>query len=339
LPTTAAAPATKTTATAAPPLEISETGTTIRFTATNAAKPFVLVFDRALGVVTHYSYRGVRLLERGPRPDFWRAMTDNDLGAWRAVSAAAHDDPALDIMVWRHAGESWRVRNVRLQRVDAGTARLVVDGELPAVGAQYTMTYTVDGNGQVTVEGAYRPGPRKLAMMPRFGMELVASPGLESLEWYGRGPAETYSDRAFERIGVHRSTVAREWVGYSRPQENGNKVEVRRVTLVGPDNVGLEAIGQPLLSVGARHVSIADMEGAAYDFQLPLRPEIYLNLDLAQMGVGGMDSWTRRAYPMDAYRLPADRPLSYRYLLRPIDVPRTANSGIAVKAPAARTAR
>jgi beta-galactosidase len=302
-----------------PPLEISEAGPIIRFSGGAPDRPFVLVFDRALGLVTHYGYRGVKLLERGPRPDFWRPMTDNDLGAWHAVAEAARTDPALDIMVWRHAGESWRVRSVRLERVDAGTARLIADGELPAVGAQYTMTYTIDGSGQVAVEGAYRPGTRKLAMPPRFGMELVVSPGLESMEWYGRGPAETYSDRAFERVGRYRSTVAGAWFSYSRPQENGNKVDVRRVTFVGPGGIGLEAVGQPLLSVGARHPTTADIEGAAYEFQLPRRPEIHLNLDLAQMGLGGINSWTASAYPMPAYRLAADRPLSYRYVLRPVD--------------------
>jgi beta-galactosidase len=313
LPTGAAAPVAPA---AASRLDVVEEGPIVRFT---GAKPFVLVFDRALGVVTHYSYRGVRLLERGPRPDFWRPMTDNDRGAWHAVAAAARTDATLDIMVWRHAADTWRVRDVRVERVDAGTARLIADGELSGVGARYTMTYTVDGNGQVIVSGEYRPGARKVAMMPRFGMELVVSPGLERLEWYGRGPAETYSDRAFERVGLHRSTVAREWFAYSRPQENGNKVDVRRVSFVGAEGVGLEAVGQPLLSVGARHVTTDDIEGAAYDFQLPRRPEIYVNLDLGQMGLGGINSWNAAAYPMGPYRIASDRPHAYRYVLRPVD--------------------
>ena len=92
--------------------------------------------------------------------------------------------------------------------------------------------------------------------MPRFGLEFVASPGLEHLAWYGRGPAETYSDRAFERVGVYRSTVGREWVEYSRPQENGNKTDVRWVELTNAQGLGLRAEGLPLLSVVARHVSV-----------------------------------------------------------------------------------
>ena len=146
----------------------------------------------------------------------------------------------------------------------------------------------------------------------------MASPGLEQMTWYGRGPGETYSDRAFERVGVYRSTVSREWVEYARPQENGNKIDVRWVELTNQQGIGLRAEGLPLLSVGARHVTTSDIEQAPYSIDLPRRPEIYLNLDLAQMGVGGIDSWTRLAYPMDAYRIDGDEPHAYRVRLLPV---------------------
>ena len=169
------------------------------------------------------------------------------------------------------------------------------------------MTYDIRGSGEVVVEASYSPGQGPVAMMPRFGLELVATPGLERIAWYGRGPAETYSDRAFERVGVYTSTVSREWVEYARPQENGNKADVRWVELTNPQGFGLRAEGLPLLSVAARHFTSSDIEQAAYSFELPARQEIYLNLDMAQMGVGGIDSWTKLAYPMDAYRIAGDQ--------------------------------
>jgi beta-galactosidase len=119
-------------------------------------------------------------------------------------------------------------------------------------------------------------------------------------------------------VGAYDSTVTDEWVDYSRPQENGNKVDVRWVALTNDAGVGLLAEGMPLLSVGARHVTKADMEQARYSFELPTRAETYLNLDLAQMGVGGIDSWSSLAYPLPAYRIPADRPHSFSYRLRPL---------------------
>ena len=283
-----------------------------------SGREFALVFDRLNGVMTSYAYRGVKLLERGPLPDFWRAPTDNDSGAWKSLGNAARTDPALDILAWKSAGPGWKVTDVQLKRVDEASATITVEASLPRVGATYTMTYDIQGTGEVVVGSNYRPGPGPVAMMPRFGLEFVASPGLENIAWYGRGPAETYTDRAFERVGVYASTVGREWVEYARPQEYGNKTDVRWVELTNAQGFGLRAEGLPFLSVGARHVNSSDIERAAYSIDLPARPEIYLNLDMAQMGVGGIDSWTKLAYPMDGYRIAGDHPHAYRVRLLPV---------------------
>ncbi len=300
------------------PLRIVERDERVYFSGEN----FGAVFDRFVGALTSYSYRNVKLLERGPRPDFWRAATDNDIGAGKSIRSRSgpSKDPLADIELWRDAGSAWRITGVTVQRKDESTAVVTLDAELPLVGAEYTMTHEVRGDGEIVVEASYRPGPNRIspAMMPRFGTELIVSPGLENMAWYGRGPTETYVDRQFERIGVYTSTVTGEWVDYSRPQENGNKTDVRWVSLTNDQGVGLLAEGMPLLSISARHVTKADIERASYSFELPRRPETYLNLDLKQMGVGGIDSWSRNAYPMDLYRIPSDRPNSYRYRLRPI---------------------
>ncbi len=296
------------------PLWITEDGTFLRI----KGREFALVFDRLNGVLLSYAYRGVKLLDRGPLPDFWRAPTDNDIGAWKSLGAAARKDPALDIFAWKTAGPAWKVADVRLARADENAATITVDALLPRVGASYTMTYDIRGTGEVVVSADYTPGTGPVAMMPRFGLELVASPGLEHISWYGRGPAETYTDRAFERVGVYSSTVTREWVEYARPQENGNKAGVRWVELTNAQGYGLRAEGLPLLSVGARHVTSADIEASAYSIDLPNRPEIYLNLDLAQMGAGGIDSWTRLAYPMEAYRISGSEPHAYKVRLLPV---------------------
>ncbi len=296
------------------PLWMREDGTLVRFT----GREFALIFDRLNGVIQSYSYRTVKVLERGPLPDFWRAPTDNDAGAWKALGAAARTDASLDIQAWRTAGPGWKVTDVQVKRLDDSTASIVVRGALPGVGASYDMTYEINGAGEVTVGADYRPGGRPVSMMPRFGLELVVSPGFERLSWYGRGPAETYQDRAFERVGLHTSTVAREWTEYARPQENGNKTDVRWVELLNDRGLGLRAEGLPLLNVTARHVRTSDIEQADYAMDLPVRREIYLNLDLAQMGVGGIDSWTKLAYPMESYRIAGDRSHAYRLRLFPV---------------------
>ncbi|MBP1601886.1 MAG: Beta-galactosidase, partial [Acidobacteria bacterium] len=281
-------------------------------------KDFSLRLDKKDGVVTSYVFRGIPLLERGPRPDFWRAATDNDIGAWKAMREVIEKDPKRNINLWRNAGSLWNVAAVRVEKVDNSTARITVRAELPEVGASAALGYTIFGSGDIVVEIKYEPGKEQRAMMPRFGSEIVVAPGLENITWYGRGPVETYIDRQFERIGVYRSTVDREWVEYMRPQENGNKTDVRWVALTNAQGLGLLAVGAPTLSVAARHFSKDDMERAGYTFQMQPHAEIFLNLDWKQMGVGGIDSWSSNALPMEPYRIPSGQAYSYRYRLTPV---------------------
>ncbi len=293
-------------------LEVKDDGET----ATIGGKSFSARFDKKAGVLTEYRYRGVTVLERGPVPDFWRAPTNNDRGAWKVFQPMAAGNKSLDIQLWREAGPRWDVKEVKVEKVDGATAKVSVRADLPIVGATYAMTYTVHGDGEIQVECSYKPGTEKLAMMPRFGTELVVAPGFENLAWYGRGPKETLIDRAFERIGVYRSTVDKEWVEYMRPQENGNKTDVRWVKLTNAAGAGILATGSSPLNVTARHYTKTDMERAGYTFQMKRHPETYLNLDGAQMGAGGIDSWSPNAYPMKPYRISSDEERSFSYTLK-----------------------
>jgi len=315
LPAKAAAAAFSASAAAA--LKIVDAGDTATFT----GPEFSLRLNKKSGLIEAYKYRGVNLLERGPRPDFWRSPTNNDRGAWKVMQHRAASDKSVDIQRWKDAGPLWRVRDTRVEKQGAAAARVTVSADLPAAGATYSVTYLIHGTGDVIVECSYKPGSENLAMMPRFGTELLASPGLENLTWYGRGPKETMLDRAFERIGVYQSTVDGEWVEYMRPQENGNKVDVRWLALTNPQGVGLLAVGAQPLSVAARHYSKEEMERSAYTFQMVRQPEIYLNLDLKQMGAGGIDSWSAHAYPMEQYRIPSGVERNFRYRLTPVDSP------------------
>jgi beta-galactosidase len=280
---------------------------------------FTMRFNKKEGLITSYSYKGTSLFERGPRPDFWRAVTDNDAGAWKSMSESSRQDPTRNIRLWRDAGSLWEVKSVEVAKRDEHTVTLEVKAVLPGIGASVAMAYTIHGSGDVIVETRYEPGSEKRAMMPRFGNELVVAPGLENIAWYGRGPVETYIDRQFERIGVYQSTVAKEWVEYMRPQENGNKTDVRWVALTNMQGIGLLAVGDPTLSVSAHHFNKEDMERAAYTFQMQPHPETFLNLDWKQMGVGGINSWSMNALPMEPYRIPSDKPYSYRYRLTPVE--------------------
>jgi len=288
-----------------------------RFSGSNWA----MTFDKVTGTIGSYYYKGVRLIDRGPRPDFWRAATDNDLGGWKAVMTRVAQEQGLNIGLWRAASAAWTITAMNVERVSPSTARLTVGAELPAVGgASIRMVYTIHATGDVVVETAYTPGAGKdLPMMPRFGTELLVSGGLENVAWYGRGPKETYIDRQFERVGVYRSTVDGEWVDYSQPQENGNKTDVRWVALTNANGVGLLAVGAPTLSVSARHYAKDDIDRAKYTWEMTKRGIVFLNLDWRQMGVGGIDSWSPNAWPMAPYRIDASQPMSFKYRLSPVE--------------------
>jgi len=298
-------------------LKIEEDAGEARF----AGPRFSVRLDKAAGLLLDYRLRGLTLIERGPRPDFWRAPTDNDRGAWKAVREQAEKDPGRNIPLWRNAGPEWRIEQVTVERLDEHSARARIEARLPELSASVSLVYVIHGSGEIEVECAYQPDGGRRPMMPRFGTELVLAPGLENISWYGRGPAETYIDRQFERVGVYHSTVDKEWVDYSRPQENGNKTDVRWVRFTNAQGVGLKASGEPLLSVSARHYAKEDIERAAYTFQMQRRPQIFLNLDARQMGVGGIDSWSPNAWPLPAYRIDADQPHRFRYRLEPVAGP------------------
>ncbi len=283
---------------------------------------FRVLFDPKAGTLAHYRFQGTLLMERGPLPDFWRAPTDNDLGAWKAMRARIAKDPAQNWFLWREAAPRMTISEARLERIDERSAKASVRAVLFGMGgATASWSFTIYGSGDILVEMAYQPGPEKRAMMPRFGSELVLARGFGNWTWYGRGPAETYVDRQFERIGLYRSTVDREWVEYSRPQENGNKTGVRWTAWTNAQGLGLAAVGAPELSVAARKFTKEEMERAAYSFQMQPQGPVYVNLDWKQMGVGGIDSWSENALPMPAYRIDSSQPMSFRYRLTPVAGP------------------
>ncbi|MBN2474681.1 MAG: DUF4981 domain-containing protein [Pirellulales bacterium] len=272
---------------------------------------FLATFDRKSGLLTSLQAQGVQLVAEPLRPHFWRAPIDNDRGNGMPNRCDA----------WRRAGEGWTLDAFTVERVSPAIVRLVTKGRLPDVEAEYDVVYHIFGSGDVVIDASYRAGERKLPEIPRFGMQMAMPGGFENLSWYGRGPEENHWDRQDGyRVGLYRGTVAEQFVDYSEPQENGNKTDVRWLTLTNDQGVGLMATGMPTLSVSALHYRTSDLEGVAHTYEMTRRKEITLNLDYQQMGVGGDNSWG--AWPHKEFLLtePAYR---YRFRLRPI----TAQTG------------
>jgi beta-galactosidase len=143
-------------------------------------------------------------------------------------------------------------------------------------------------------------------------MQMAVPGRFNKLTWLGRGPHETYWDRKTgAAFGLYSGHVNEHVHRYVRPQENGNKSDVRWMALTDSDGVGLVAVGMPTIDISAWPFTMRDLEEAKHIHELPQRDTITVNLDYKQMGVGGDDSWGARTHP--EYTLPAK---SYHYRLR-----------------------
>ncbi len=288
-----------------PALTVAETGDRITVTGDD----FAVTIARASGTISSYDAMGMRLVSSGPVPNFWRAPTDNDRG---------NGQPSRN-GTWRRAGTNRTVTGVVVERPSDREVRVAVSGTLPtSTVSSYTTTYTIYGNGEIKVDNTLHPGSSSLPYIPEVGTMLFLPGELEQLHYYGRGPQENYWDRnSGSDVGRYTSTVTGQWTGYIRPQENGNKTDVRWVALVNAAGRGLLAYGAPLLEVNASHFTPEDLSaGARHDYQLTRRQEVVLRLNHRQMGVGGNDSWG--AQPLDTYKLFANRDYTYSYRLRPL---------------------
>ena len=154
------------------------------------------------------------------------------------------------------------------------------------------MTYALHADGALRLEMALEPAD-KAPELPRVGMQFAIPDEMARVQWFGRGPHENYLDRkSGAAVGIHRSTV-NEWITpYVRPQENANRSDVRWIEFSGDDGIGLriEAEDAPV-GVSAWPYSAADLAKSTHDYQLPRRDFITVNVDGAQMGVGGDNSW------------------------------------------------
>ncbi|MEH0447497.1 glycoside hydrolase family 2 TIM barrel-domain containing protein [Streptomyces sp. B21-102] len=270
---------------------------------------FSVVVDKKSGLISSYRAGGVRLLTSGPAPNFWRAPTDNDRGNGQHTRN----------QTWRDAGARRRVTGVSVRALRDRAVEIKVAGTLPTTTeSTYTTTYTVFGNGEIKVDNTLHPGAASLPYIPEVGTLLLLPGSLENLHYYGRGPEENHWDRNDATdVGLYSGTVTGQWTSYLRPQENGNRTDVRWVALTDDDGNGLLVCGEPLLEVNASHFTPEDLSvGARHDYQLTPRKEVVLRLAHRQMGVGGDNSWG--AHTHDEYKLFADRDYAYTYRLRPL---------------------
>lgn len=288
----------------APAVKVQEKGSQVII----SGKDFAVKLDKKAGKIAEYKFKGKTLLQSGPSIDLWRAYTDND----EAPNKTGRGNYSND---WRDAVSKGKIANVKVTKLANNAVRIHVTGEMLAMGSSYQTVYTVYGNGEIAVDVQLDKSAAK-SNPHRVGTEMTVPAEFDNMTWFGRGPYPTYSDRKFERIGLFSGSVDEQWVDYSRPQENGNKVDVRRVAFQNKDGSGLLFTGEGNhLSVGAKYYSKATMEKSQYSFQMERSKNIFVNIDLVQTGLGGINSWGKPA--LEAYWLSKDV-YQYSYRISPL---------------------
>ncbi|MHC4800149.1 MAG: beta-galactosidase small subunit, partial [Planctomycetota bacterium] len=238
--------------------------------------------------------------------NFWKSPNDNQyrnnyqgrLGQWRNASAARK----LTAIEVETAGDSHICIKANMK--------------LPINDADYQITYDIFGNGKVLITADYRPdSTKKMPHLPRFGMTLALPSLYNNIQWYGRGPHESYIDRkSGAEIAVYEKNVDQMVFPYIRSQDTGNRTDTRWFAITDSKGKGLkfEMFDKPL-SFSVWPYTILDVERATHDYELPRRDFNTVFIDAKLHGVGGDNSWGARTHPQ--YTIPGNQPYTLKFII------------------------
>lgn len=268
---------------------------------------FIVAFAKETGNITDWKFNGKDLLKRGIQPNFWRAPTNNDRGNHMPNRC----EP------WRNVQGKRKLLKMEVELQKEGLFKVSTQSVLEPGNSTYDVEYLVKGDGSVDVEISFRKGMSDLPELPRFGMNLIMPAGFDRVQWYGKGPMETYQDRECgAMVDVFEGRVADQYTPYIFPQESGNKTQVRWVKLTNEKGLGFFIEGQQALNTSTYHFSLADLDnGLTHSYQVPQKNMTEINIDLLQRGVGGDNSWGYDTH--DKYKL-LDMEYHYSFSIKAI---------------------
>ena len=256
--------------------------------------------DRSTGLISEYAYNGKSLLGEGGtlKPNFWRAPTDNDMGAGLQKKFKAWKSPQMNL------------KNIDVKKdKKTNSVTILTSFDMPEVQGQMDITYVVFANtGAVKVTEDFKATEgAKVSDMFRFGMLMQMPYTMEKSNYYGRGPIENYSDRKdCMRIGVYTDDADNQYFPYIRPQESGIKSDIRWWKQTDATGLGLQVKSCTPFYASAIHFDTEELDDGdekeqRHSFDLKKSKFTNLFLDSAHMGVGGENSWG--AWPLEKYRV------------------------------------
>lgn len=276
-------------------------------------KNFSLKIDKKTGNIIGYKLNGKEVFTSALQPNFWRAPNDNDYGAnfqkrlleWKD---AGSNTTLVSVTPAAQGGDGW---------LQVSIVKSMLNGD-----ATYTQNIQVDGKGALKVSNAFNAQKGKHEMLFRFGNHSLLPKDFVNIQWYGRGPVENYQDRKIATmVGLYGGLIKDQYYPYVRPQESGNKTDVRWAKLTRKDGTGIMIVStDTLLNINAIPYSADQLwTGAekqqAHSGELVPDKNIHLDIDLEQMGLGGINSWG--SWPLEQYRLPY-KDYHYSYMIVPV---------------------
>ena len=275
------------------------------------------------GKIIDWKYNEINVIKDSPRPNFWRPPTDNDLGNGMHKWAS----------IWKQSSEQL-------------TSKLIVKPKLVDFGITYTVSYTFPDSiaellidysftslGELIIDYKFKPSKEGLPNIPRLGMTFILSNEFTNMSWYGNGPHNTYWDRKESgKVAIHEGLVIDQLHRYSRPQETGNKTDVRWMSVESESlNLTVRPLDGKFLSSSVWPCSVNELDfelgadnGISASGLVPITRKhgahiktdsiVTWNIDKLQMGVGGDTSWGRKVH--DEYTIPP-KPYNYSFVLVP----------------------
>ena len=241
-------------------------------------------------------------------PEFWRAPTDNDYGAWLQQKFGV-----------------WKNPQMILKDIEIDDNQVEAKFEMADVKAELKMTYTLSEDGEIIVRQQLKTDKEaKVSQMFRYGMQLQMPKKFDEVKYYGRGPIENYCDRnSSEFIGVYNNKVADEYFNYVRPQESGNHTDIRWFRVIDKDGKGLEFYSNAPMEASALHYLMSDLDDGPmkdkkvghHSGDLIERPLTQVHIQQRQMGLGCVNSWG--AWPRPEYLVPY-QDYDFTFVIKPV---------------------
>ena len=265
--------------------------------------------DGSTGTMENYTYDGEVLVEKGPSPNFWRGRVENDYnaGSWGTFDTK-----------WKTAADTINVESIETAENESGQQVITANLTLPNAGnTSVVMTYTINGDGQITVNMKVDATQSGMGAFLRVGSMMTLPAGFEDVAWYGNGPVETFNDRATNaRQGIYENTVSKFFFPFMAVDDCGSLTDVKWIQVKNDngDN-GLLVAASDTVEASALHFTPNDLDAVDHPYKLTPRDETILSVNYGSLGTGGA---TCGQAPLSQYQLPNNKVYEWEYTMMPI---------------------